>query len=905
MKHDAISARASSANERAGLSDGLLNLFNADQVEPNEAGKLYAKRVATEPASRRVQAGPAHKTTRFASGKMQRVIQCESDLELAFVLQAEFSSSIFQYYDQPQAVRVSYRLADGRNGGGYKTPDYLAIDASGRMALIECKPRDQFAKLAAENSNRYFISPSGTCRDLALEDAALQMGMSATVFTESHRTPALTRNIRFLAGYLDDRQHLSEVEQKALSDLLSRCPAIWLDHLTAAGQAWKPDDVYLAIARNRIYVDLNRYDLGGMGRVPVYKSEQYAKASEIIRETTPIQIDRLVLEPNEPLIWDGRIYKVLNVGATHVALMSIDEKVLSLPWSELSKMIDAGAVAVGTKARERHQPDPMLAFRETVQGHTPEELEQALTLYETFRDVIEGRRPAETAIERRVVAKHHKEQAISGNGILGLVLHHRAKGNRTRRISPEVEKIVEKSIRDEASLPTRIPLKLIFGRVCRNCKESHLPAPSRKLFYKIAKSLSDTSYLSNRLGAKRAYQLQGSVTGDSSQADRRGSRIWERAFIDSTTCDIELVDRETGVVLGRPYLTVLRDGFSGRHLSFWISFDPPGALSVIMCLRICVVAHKRLPDFIVHDGGSEYKSADVERLFAIFQRHMIQRRVSKPRDGALIESGFSVVTKEIFYCLDGNTQATHIDPRSCTAAINPRALAVWTLADLDQLLRNYFSFRDNAWSNPTWGQTANERYLHSEQVHGARIFSRIEYDHNFLMATMPQVDRTGTRKLKPNGFTLYGRSYYNPVCDQPRHHGEQVSVRYDPMNIGRAFAFIDGRWQTFLSAYNAEFSGLSEREVSILSTEVTHRRALGSRSGIDYAEALADFHAQSVADRSRNAELLRARDTRTLAANVPDVPEPRKVVNQTEAPLRTARRRPDRSKLLPYASTER
>lgn len=889
-------------NANAG-GDGMFQAIFALLEPANQIGLQYAARVAQAPPSRRVQAGPAHKTTRFASAKMGRVIQCESDLELAFVLNAEYVEPISRFYDQPEAVRVAYKLANGRNGGGYKTPDYLAVGKSGRMILVECKPCEQFAKLAAENPSRYVIETTGICKDLALESAAFEMGMGAVVFTELTFSKTLIRNVRFLAGYFDGLSPPSETAKRALSTFLDRRPAVWLDELTAQQQEWAPDDVYKAIANKTIYVDLNRHELGGAGRTPVYKSEQYARAAAVASATQPRLVERLELKSGEMLTWDGRGYSVVNVGATHIAMRGVDGVVLSLAWAELSKLIDRGAVTVAHATGTDVSADSMAACRRVMQGYAPKELEQALRTYDEFRDVIQGKRSPVTSAERTALARYRKEQAISGNGLFGLVLHHRAKGNRTRRISPDVEKIVETCVRDVGSLPTRVPLKLIFGDVCIRCRESHLPAPSRKLFYKIAKALADTAYLKRRLGAKRAYQLQGSIVGDSSQSDRRGSRIWERAFIDGTTCDIELVDRETQIVLGRPYLTAMRDGYSGRHLSYWLSFDPPGALSVMMCLRMCVAAHKRLPDFVVHDGGSEYKATDVELLFATFQRHMIQRRVSKPRDGALIESGFGVVTKELFYCLEGNTQATHVDPRSCTPAINPRALATWTLADLHQLLGEYFFFRDTAWDNPRFGQTAMARYLHSEQVHGARIFSRIEYDHAFLVATMPQVDRGGTRKLLSDGFTLHGFSYYNEVCEVPRHHGALIPVRYDPFDLSRAFGFVDGKWEVFRSFYKAEFHGLSEREVAILSTEIAYRRRLSVHRGAAYAEELAKFHARPKFDRARDVDLLRAHETKKLAARAPEPaeicdPKARKAVASSRI-----RRRRDRKRLTPYEST--
>jgi hypothetical protein len=76
---------------------------------------------------------------------------------------------------------------------------------------------------------------------------------------------------------------------------------------------------------------------------------------------------------------------------------------------------------------------------------------------------------------------------------------------------------------------------------------------------------------------------------------KHGERPWERAHLDHTQIDLWLVDSETGLPLGRPWLTLLIDAYSRRVLAFWLTFDEPSYRSLMMVLRRCVERWRRLP----------------------------------------------------------------------------------------------------------------------------------------------------------------------------------------------------------------------------------------------------------------------------------------------------------------------
>ncbi|AZS51495.1 hypothetical protein DM558_12265 [Entomomonas moraniae] len=61
--------------------------------------------------------------------------------------------------------------------------------------------------------------------------------------------------------------------------------------------------------------------------------------------------------------------------------------------------------------------------------------------------------------------------------------------------------------------------------------------------------------------------------------------ILERVEVDHTPLDIMVVNEETGIVEGRPYLTCLLDVKSRMPLDMEIGFEPPSVLSVMKALK--------------------------------------------------------------------------------------------------------------------------------------------------------------------------------------------------------------------------------------------------------------------------------------------------------------------------------
>jgi putative transposase len=188
----------------------------------------------------------------------------------------------------------------------------------------------------------------------------------------------------------------------------------------------------------------------------------------------------------------------------------------------------------------------------------------------------------------------------------------------------------------------------------------------------------------------------------------------EICHIDHTEMDIELVDSKTGENLGRIWITFMVCAFSRRVVAVYVTFDPPSIRSDMMVIRECVRRTGRLPQTIVVDGGSDFRSIYFETLMAAFGITIKRRPGAEPRFGSPIERLFYTTNEQFVYTKLGNTQITR-NVRQITKANNPKKLAVWDIGTLYEALCE--------WAYESYD---TEKTLHAQAVTPRRLLLRTE-----------------------------------------------------------------------------------------------------------------------------------------------------------------------------------
>lgn len=89
-----------------------------------------------------------------------------------------------------------------------------------------------------------------------------------------------------------------------------------------------------------------------------------------------------------------------------------------------------------------------------------------------------------------------------------------------------------------------------------------------------------------------------------------------------------------------------------------------------------------------------------------------------------------------------------------------------------------------------------------------------------------------------------------------------MPVRYDPFDLGVAYAFVQHRWVECISQYYTQLHGHSERERELAATEL-RRRAAGQRTAVD-AKRLAEFLTKVQAHEALLLQRMRDLETRQI-----------------------------------------
>jgi putative transposase len=372
------------------------------------------------------------------------------------------------------------------------------------------------------------------------------------------------------------------------------------------------------------------------------------------------------------------------------------------------------------------------------------------------------------------------------------------------------------------------------------CTEQGLPAASYTTFTHKVHERPGVTQIRARQGPRAAYQAEPTNWRLSYDTPRHGDFPWQYGHIDHTQLNLEMVCARTGQGLGRPWLTVLLDAFSRRILAVYLTFDPPSYRSCMAVLVECVRRHERLPEQIVVDNGSEFRSTYFETLLAQYQVTKLARPAAEPRVGCLIERLFRTSETEFVHNLQGNTQIMKL-VRQVTQAVDPKNQAVWTLESFyDYFCAWSYEVYDRL-SHSTLGQSPRAAYLAGLTATGCRPQRRVAYDETFRLLMLPTT-RSGVAKVQlGRGVKVNYLYYWSDVFRQPTVQGEVVPVKYDPFNAGIAYAYVKGAWERCLSERYATFQGRTEREIALATTALRQQKRLDRQQVNINAQTLAVF----------------------------------------------------------------
>jgi putative transposase len=248
---------------------------------------------------------------------------------------------------------------------------------------------------------------------------------------------------------------------------------------------------------------------------------------------------------------------------------------------------------------------------------------------------------------------------FEATGLVSQLIPNRPSGGEGKtRLSPEVEAIVRSSVEEVYLTKQRYPLKRVYRDVAARCRRHGLASPHLGTVRNRVLAIRQEKTLRFRHGNKAADDQFRPHQGKYPGADFPLAVVQ----IDHTPGDVILVDDETRMPLGKPWITMAIDVYSRLVVGLYVSFETPGALGVGMC-----VANSLLPkEAWLHgldvlgewpcwgrmrklyaDNGKEFRGNMLKRACEEYGIDLEWRPVRKPNYGGHIERLLGTFSKEI------------------------------------------------------------------------------------------------------------------------------------------------------------------------------------------------------------------------------------------------------------------
>jgi len=743
---------------------------------------------------------------------MGSTIQFESHkVELAFIREYEFAPNVLEYYDQPEPIKISYRTVSGRLVTTLTTPDFFVIHNDGTAGWEECKTEEELKQLA-EKSERFVRDEDKKWRCPSGEEYAARYGLYFRVRSSSEINWIFQRNLEYLSDYLlPHKQTVNSPAEPFIKAIVTCKQGILLSDLIRNAEPYTSDDILQMIASNTLYVNLHLHALSEQDRTPVYTDMNHV--SELQTSPTPRQnISAVNLEAGAQITWDGKLFQIVNMGDGNIWVNNDQGQLTSIEYDRFENLVRIGAIV------SFETQDDINEICRILKSKHPESYVKATERYNAIAGYLAGTDTTnKTRTLRRWLKNYKDAESIYGNGFLGLFDGTDQKGNRLLKLPTESYKIMQTCIEEQFLSSTGIQPLTVYGHYCNQCRKSNVIAASFKTFTVKLKQLDPVTTESKRKGPRVAYQLEEFYWELDLTTPRHGERPFEIAHIDHTELDIELVDSKTWNNLGRPWLTLMTDSCSRRILAYVLSFESPSYRACMLAMRECVRRHNRLPQTLVADNGAEFRSIYYEQLMAFHKITKKNRPKAKARYGAVLERLFGTTNTQFIHALTGNTKIMR-NVRQVSKSFNPKNLAAWTFAALQERIGEYFSEVYEQLDHPALGESPIKAFERGLANHGMRPTRFIRYDDAFIFSTLPSTPKGHAKVIRSRGIKINNMYYWHEALRNAVD--SSVPVRYDPYDIASAYALIKGQWVHCRSQNYSILKGRSQKELAAITQEL-------------------------------------------------------------------------------------
>ena len=850
--------------------DELLNW--SCKLNLSQEALILIERIRLANPFRQVKSGKGNVTGKYPSKKMGFTIQFESHQnELAFIYEYEHDNAVCEYYDQPNQIKLFYKSKTGKSLGVSHTPDFFVIRENS-AGWEECKTEDELIKLAEKSPHRYQINENGQWHCPPGQEYAQRYGFYYKLRSSKEINWKKQRNLLFLEDYLRMDYVVEESIQKKILATICFQEGIALEELfQRIGENISKDNVFSMIVKEKVYIDLEKDLLTEIDKTKIFSCKEKSLIFSQIIETsfnkrTTQSID---ISTGSTINWDGCVWKIINHGVENVSLLSINNRFNELPLNTFEALVKSGRI-IGT-LNSSNVKENTEAIKRLSQA-TLQDLEEANRRYELVINHLKGRKiTSELNVPERTLrywARLYKNAVeIFDSGYIGLLPRKWARGFRGSKLPEPTLKLMEEFIeKDYENLKQKRKIE-VWGTFKLACEKQGIICPSYKTFSKAIASRDQYQQKLKRQGHRASYNSKPFYWVLEQKTPVHGDRPFEICHIDHTQLDVELVCSYTKQNMGRPWATFLTDANSRRILAVFVTFDPPSYRSCMMVIRECVRLHNRFPQVLVVDGGKEFKSIYFDALLARYECTKKIRPPSESRFGSVCERLFGTSNSQFIHNLKGNTQIMQ-NVRQVTKYVDPKNQAVWTLGKLYEQLCEYAYKVYESNVHPGLSQTPEEAFALGFRNFGSRSQRFITYDRAFFIWTLPTTKKGQAKVQTSKGIKINSIMYWCDAFRNPQLEETWVDVRYDPHNIGIAYAYIGKQWIECFSQYYSKLQGRTEKELMIITNEIRAKNRQHSQQIPITAKRIAEFLSNVETQEKLLAQSFREREASSIYAKI-------------------------------------
>jgi len=430
-------------------------------------------------------------------------------------------------------------------------------------------------------------------------------------------------------------------------------------------------------------------------------------------------------------------------------------------------------------------------------------------------------------------------RAYRNSGTLASLLPSKPNGGRGKsRLTAEVDELIRIAIDQFYLTKQQRSVRATADEVARLCRNAGIDAPHKNTIRTRINAIAQRTRLKRRGHAKAAADSTSPRPDHYLEAQRPLAIVQ----IDHTKLDVMIVDEETRLSIGRPWITLAFDVFSRMVVGFYVSLDAPGANNTGLCLANAILpketwlAKRELanpwpcwgfPAAIHLDNAKEFRGEMLRRACEQYDIEINFRPVATPHFGGHIERMLGTLATAL-HELPGSTFSNPSKRGNYDSELN----AAMTLPELEAYIAEYVT---GVYHRKVHGgikvapiKRWTDAILGTAETPAMGLSARPVDEERIRLDFMPCIERT----VQTYGVRIDEINYYSdvlrPYIEATGKRKKRTFVfRRDPSDISQIFF-----WDPELKQYSAiPYRDMRRPSMSLWELREVRRRLVDEGKG--------------------------------------------------------------------------